>query len=193
MVMPNLAPIKACSVAEARIIGQMLGRAVNAPVTSSAGRLFDAVSSLLDLCHAVTYEGQAAMALEYAVERASPDERYPFGIEDRSSVMVVDWELMIRGILEDLARGTPAGRIAAKFHHTLAEIVVAVAQRVGERHVVLTGGCFQNAYLTERAATRLAAEGFRAYRHHSIPPNDGGIALGQAVAAIAAVEGGGPL
>ena len=190
--MAHLAPITACSVAEARIIGQMLARGVNAPITSSAGRLFDAVSSLAGLCHAVTYEGQAAMALEYAVERDAGDERYPFGIEDRSSVMVVDWELTIRGILEDLARGTPSGRIAAKFHHTLAEIVVSVAQRVGQSRVVLTGGCFQNAYLTERAATRLAAEGFRTYRHGSIPPNDGGIALGQAVAAIAAVEGGGP-
>jgi len=88
---------------------------------------------------------------------------------------------MARAILEDLSRGEPVGRISARFHNTLVAIVVEVARRAGEEKVLLTGGCFQNRYLLERAAERLGREGFRAYRHRRVPPNDGGIALGQVV------------
>jgi hydrogenase maturation protein HypF len=91
---------------------------------------------------------------------------------------------MLRTILEDVQRQAPLGMIAAMFHNTLAEMAVAVARRVGEARVVLSGGCFQNAYLTERTVHRLQAAGFRAYWHQRIPPNDGGIALGQ-IAAVA--------
>jgi hydrogenase maturation protein HypF len=90
---------------------------------------------------------------------------------------------MVCGILDDLRRGLSAGWIAAKFHNTLAEVIVAVAERVDEERVVLSGGCFQNLYLTERVVTRLRAAGFRPAWHQRIPPNDGGIALGQALAA----------
>src|SRR5205807_6105218 len=95
----------------------------------------------------------------------------------------VDWSLLIKAILSDQSRGLPAGVIAAKFHNTLIEAIAAVAQFVAEPKVVLTGGCFQNRCLTEHAIERLRRDGFRPYWHQRIPPNDGGIALGQIVAA----------
>jgi hydrogenase maturation protein HypF len=91
---------------------------------------------------------------------------------------------MIREILADVERKIPCGIISAKFHNALVEAIVAVAKRVGQNRVVLSGGCFQNRYLTERAVRRLQAEGFRPCWHQRVPPNDGGIALGQVVAAL---------
>jgi hydrogenase maturation protein HypF len=90
---------------------------------------------------------------------------------------------MVRAILKDVARGESVSNIARGFHDALADAIVAVAERAGERRIALTGGCFQNRYLTERAETRLAASGFDVYRHRLVPPNDGGLAVGQAVAA----------
>jgi hydrogenase maturation protein HypF len=91
---------------------------------------------------------------------------------------------MVFEILDDTSKGVSIGTISAKFHNTLAEIIVDVARRVGEERVVLTGGCFQNRYLTERTVRRLETEGLRPYWHQRVPPNDGGIALGQVFAAI---------
>jgi hydrogenase maturation protein HypF len=93
---------------------------------------------------------------------------------------------MILRLFQDLARGATIGAMAAQFHNALAEAIVQVAQKVGERRVVLTGGCFQNRYLTERAVGRLRVAGFRPYWHQRVPPNDGGIALGQIAAALRA-------
>jgi len=91
---------------------------------------------------------------------------------------------MIEAILVDVQQGVGVGIISARFHNALAESIVAVAKRVGQNRVVLSGGCFQNRYLTEHAVRRLQAEGFRPYWHQRVPPNDGGIALGQVVAAL---------
>ena len=99
-------------------------------------------------------------------------------------MLVVDWRPMVKDILADVKRHLPVGLISAKFHNTLAEIIIAVAQRVGQPQVALSGGCFQNRYLTVRTAARLEQEGFRPYWHQRIPPNDGGIALGQIVATL---------
>ena len=90
---------------------------------------------------------------------------------------------MIPEILIDLQKGQPVGEISAKFHNTLVEIIVAIARRVGEPRIVLTGGCFQNRYLIERSVRKLSQAGFQPYWHQRVPPNDGGIALGQVVAA----------
>ena len=171
----------------------MLNRKINSPITSSAGRLFDAVSALVGLRATTRFEGQAAMELEFAIGDIETDESYPFDlgnaeakseIEYPISKMVLDWAPMIAGILDDVRHAVSVAEIAAKFHNTLAEMIVAVATRVGESRVVLSGGCFQNRYLTERAVRRLQAEGFRPYWHQRVPPNDGGIALGQVVAAL---------
>jgi len=91
---------------------------------------------------------------------------------------------MIEGILADIERGTGANLISAKFHNALAASIVAVAKRAGQKRIVLSGGCFQNRYLTERTVQGLQAEGFHPYWHQRVPPNDGGIALGQIVAAF---------
>jgi len=130
-----------------------------------------------------TFEGQAAMQLEYALE-PGVDEFYSFEISEQTT-QIVDWAPMIAEILIDLQKGQTCGQISAKFHNTLAEIIVAVARRLGEQRVVLTGGCFQNRYLVERSVDRLREAGFKPYWHQRIPPNDGGIALGQVIAAAA--------
>lgn len=171
---------------EFRLMRQMLTKGVNSPVTSSAGRLFDAVASLIGLRQRATFEGQAAMELEFAIEPGL-DDSYPFLVQG-SEPFVVDWRPMIEAIVEEISARCSAGAIAAKFHNTLAEMVVAVARRIEQERVVLTGGCFQNCQLTERCVQRLIDAGFRPYWHQRVPPNDGGIALGQIVAAsLAAV------
>jgi hydrogenase maturation protein HypF len=98
--------------------------------------------------------------------------------------LIVDWAGIVRAILTDLQREVPLPLISAKFHNSLAEVIVAIAKRFGHPQVALSGGCFQNRYLTERSATRLTQEGFRPYWHQRIPPNDGGIAFGQIIAAL---------
>jgi hydrogenase maturation protein HypF len=168
------------STQELPLLRQMIEKRVNGPLTSSAGRLFDAVASLIGLRQEMSFEGQAAMEMEFAVQPGIVDA-YPFSLQEGSPV-VIDWEPAVRGILKDKRNGKFAGVIATKFHNMLAEAIVAVAQRVGEAKVVLSGGCFQNRYLTERAIDRLRQKNFRPYWHQRIPPNDGGIALGQVTA-----------
>ncbi|MCX7827441.1 MAG: carbamoyltransferase HypF, partial [Verrucomicrobiae bacterium] len=177
------APVRAFTRPELQVMRQMLQRGVNSPVTSSAGRLFDAVASLVGLRQTIRHEGQAAMDLEFAADGADEEEAYPFRTRGESAGIVIDWEPLIRAILDDISVAAPASRMAAKFHNALAEMIVAVARRVGLERVALSGGCFQNRMLTERAVQRLAQEGHRPYWHQRVPPNDGGIALGQAVAA----------
>lgn len=151
----------------------MLRKGINSPITSSAGRLFDAATALIGLRSHSSFEGQAAMELESVVIPC--EEAY-----DGSST---NWEAIVRGILNDVRHSVPTGRIAARFHNSLVEAMVHVATAAGEEQVVLTSGCFQNAYLTQRAVDRLRRAGFAVYWHELVPPNDGGIALGQIVAA----------
>ena len=178
--MSELAPVHAFSPRELELVRTMLRRNVNAPATSSVGRLFDAVAALLGLRQTAGFEGQAAMELESALEGAETDEDYPFQISPEG---MIEWEPLLHGILSDLKQHVPGGQVSARFHNTLAEIIVALAERVGEERIVLTGGCFQNKYLTERAVRRLQAKRFRPYWHQHFPPNDGSIALGQIMAA----------
>jgi hydrogenase maturation protein HypF len=167
---------------EISVLRQLLEKKINAPLTSSAGRLFDAVASLLGLRGRSTFEGQAAMELEFATQTGIGDA-YPFDLKGEVPSCIVDWQPMILALLHDLAHHQSAGVMAAKFHNTLTEMIVAVARKVGEPKIILTGGCFQNRYLTERTIDRLREENFRPYWHQRVPPNDGGIALGQVAAA----------
>jgi hydrogenase maturation protein HypF len=177
----TLAPVAQFSKTERGLIRQMLTKGISAPVTSSAGRLFDAVASLLGIRQVVTFEGQAAMELESAIG-SEVSEAYPFGLSN-AVPQVVDWAPTISEILIDLRRGISPGVISAKFHNTLADIIVEVARQVVTPKIVLTGGCFQNRYLLEQAVERLSQAGFKPYWHQRVPPNDGGIALGQIAAA----------
>jgi hydrogenase maturation protein HypF len=113
-------------------------------------------------------------------------EAYPFEIGENDSILVLDWQPTIALLLADRDRGVPISTVAARFHNTLVEMIVAVAKRMEQPKVALSGGCFQNKYLTERTIMRLRAEGFFPYWHQRVPPNDGGIALGQIVAAARA-------
>ena len=120
------------------------------------------------------------MELEFLTHEVATDAAYSFELVDGGSL---DWAPMIRAIVDETLAGMVAGVVSAKFHNTLTEMMVRVAKASGEEKVVLSGGCFQNRYLTERAVRRLREEGFRPYWHQRVPPNDGGIALGQVVAA----------
>jgi hydrogenase maturation protein HypF len=176
---PDLAPVRDFSGSDLAVIRQMLIKGSNSPVTSSAGRLFDAVASISGLRQQMSFEGQAAMELEFAIQPCVC-EAYSFEIKG-CSPRIVDWRPMIEEIMEDVRHGMAPGVISAKFHNALVEIIVTVARHVGQTRVVLTGGCFQNRYLTERSIQRLLEEGFRPYWHQRVPTNDGGIALGQIV------------
>jgi hydrogenase maturation protein HypF len=179
--------------AEIDVLSRALERGVNAPVTTSAGRLFDAAAALAGLVPRASFEGQAAMALEWAFD-PGVDGAYSFVVADGGSRWAramggwqpprwtVDWAPAILALVVDAARGETAGVISARFHRMLAAAIVAVAERVGEPRVVLTGGCFQNRRLSELAVAGLVRAGFRPYWHQRVPPNDGGIAVGQLAA-----------
>jgi hydrogenase maturation protein HypF len=152
------------------------------PLTSSMGRLFDAVASLTGLRQFTRFEGQAAMELEFVASRAQTDDTYPIAVRGERPFQL-DWQAMVQAILSDVWAGVPVGLISAKFHNALAAGIVEIARRIGLPRVVLSGGCFQNRRLLENAVTRLRAENFEPFWHRSVPPNDGGIALGQIVAA----------
>ena len=185
---------------ERRLLVQALDAGVNAPVTTSAGRLFDAVASMVGLRQRAAFEGQAAMDLEFAAGASdAPAAPYPFSVADGRAFhagswqpppFVVDWEPAVRALAADAAVGVPPATIAGRFHETLAAAIAAVAERVGEARVVLTGGCFQNRLLTERVVDRLRAAGLLPYWHQRVPPNDGGVAIGQ-VAALARARAAG--
>ena len=204
--MQDLAPVQAFSPEELLTIEQALAAHVNAPLTSSAGRLFDAVASLTGLRQKSRFEGQGAMDLEFAVDMNESDAKYPIHIAPDSyrqhvptgasrdqpvtspplgepaGTVILDWAAMVHAIISDLRREVPAWEISAKFHNTLAAGIIAVAEHFQEHRVVLSGGCFQNRYLLEHTVTSLRAAGFTPYWHQRVPTNDGGIALGQIVA-----------
>jgi hydrogenase maturation protein HypF len=164
----------------------MLDRGLNAPETSSVGRLFDAVASLAGVRQVSRHEGQAAMWLEGAIEPGAAREKgYAFAWrrESQAAPEVLDWAPMLEQLLDEVRSGVGSGLISARFHHGLVEAIVAMACRAGQERVVLAGGCFQNRYLLERTVGRLREAGFRPYWPQRVPPNDGGIALGQVVVA----------
>lgn len=171
---------------EYALFKQMLKRQLNSPVTTSMGRLFDGVASMLNLCHYASYEGEAAMRLEWACEKQNNDKGYHFDVidvtrADGKSEFIVDYEPFVIRLLADQQRGVRVGVCASRFHEALAALSVQAAQRVGLRHVLLTGGVFQNRHLSERCVQLLNGAGFLAHMHHQVPPNDGGIAYGQLI------------
>jgi len=178
--------VRAFSSAELAALRTMLARRLHTPVTTSAGRLFDAIASLLDLRQVASFEGQAAMELEFALAGTKEHNSYPYVVRDQEGSFCLDWEPAVRAVLDEAA--TDRAGASARFHNTLVEMSVDVARRIGERNVVLSGGCFQNRYLTERMVSRLLGAGYRPYWHQHVPPNDGGIALGQIMAAEAEIR-----
>lgn len=169
----------------------LLRSGIASPWTTSLGRLFDAVASLTGLCSQASFEGQAAMAVQFAAEReweagGGRAQSYPIDLvrsENSGTKWMVDWRPMISPILDDLGRGHRPELIAAQFHVSLADATVRVAHAAGLPRVVLTGGCFQNRLLLSFVRGRLEEAGFTVYSHSLVPPNDGGLSLGQAVVA----------
>jgi hydrogenase maturation protein HypF len=176
-----------------RLLLDALEKGINAIPTSSAGRLFDAVSALCGLCPRAGFEGQAPMRLEGVVSR-SPSGTYPFTLSGGDAGVTVHWKGMIEGVVADARRGVPAGKIARRFHETLADAALAAVARLSEssgaRHVVLSGGVFQNMTLLGLLLTGLRKRGMVPLIHRKVPANDGGISLGQAYYAAQRVAGG---
>jgi hydrogenase maturation protein HypF len=176
---------------ERKTLAAVLKRGINAPVTSSMGRLFDGVAAVLGVRQKVRHEGQAAMELEYRAHNSDDDGIYDIPLAANSGILKADWRPMLSEIIKDQDEGTAIEAIARRFHNSLSQLVVTVAESAGAERVVLSGGCFQNRLLTEGCIARLRAAGFQPYWHQNAPPNDGGIALGQLVGAakiIAAQE-----
>ncbi len=171
----------------------MMARGLNSPLTSSAGRLFDAVAAALGICReAIAYEGQAAIELETLALGAAggePGEAYPFGLVAAGDQWLLDPAPLWQTLLDDLARGQDLGLMALRFHLGLAQAAADLASRLaterGLATVALSGGVFQNKTLFEAIAQRLRHQGLRVLTHRQVPANDGGLALGQAVAAAA--------
>jgi hydrogenase maturation protein HypF len=183
----NLPVVKSFSAEELRMMCALLEKKFQSPETSSVGRLFDGVSALLGICGVAKFEGQAAMELEYALNGINTNEEYPCEIltvsSENSLKYNINWEPVARGILEDIKAAIPVGMMAAKFHNSLAGIAIAVCLKSGFERIVLSGGCFQNKYLTERIIFGLKDKGLLPYWHQRVPTNDGGLSLGQLIGA----------
>jgi hydrogenase maturation protein HypF len=181
---------------EATMVRRMIAAGVNCPLASSAGRLFDAAASLLGLCDEVSYEGEAALALEAAaVLAAGPPAALPWRLAARGGLLVYDPRPTLTSLAEAAGGGTPdTPRLAAAFHVTLAEVTVALVRHAaagaGRLPVCLSGGVWQNRLLTESVAAMARADGFDVYVNERVPANDGGIAYGQAAVAAARMAGG---
>lgn len=174
------------TAAQRETLRHMIRTGLNSPVTTSAGRLFDGIAAILGICGVSSYEGEAAMRLEYAVD-LTENGAYGLPLDSMpdSLATTLDWRPMIRRVVEDHRRGVPVSVIAARVHNALADAIVLQAQLTGCPRVALSGGCFQNRVLTERAAAALRRNGFDVLLHTRVPPNDGGVALGQLVSAAA--------
>ncbi|MBF0286891.1 MAG: carbamoyltransferase HypF [SAR324 cluster bacterium] len=170
----HLLPHQQFTASDLELLLQILKKKLNSPYTSSMGRLFDAVASIIGLCHEVHFEGQAAMKLEFITDPALTSQTYSLSFSSE-----IDWQSMILEIIQDQQQEFTLSKIATKFHNTLANLIVEAARQSGEQKIVLSGGCFQNRYLTEQAVEKLRSAGFQPYWHQRIPPNDGGISLGQ--------------
>ncbi len=170
----------------------MIEGGIQCPLTSSAGRLFDAVAALVGLRDLSTFEGQAAMELEWAACSAVSTECAPYGFlieESGSGPLRIDLRPMIAEIVAGLAHRHDTAVVARRFHVTLVAVVVHVCRRLrqqtGLEAVVLSGGVFQNALLLSQAIDALELDGFRVFRHRQVPPGDGGLSLGQLAIASA--------
>ncbi|MFH1854615.1 MAG: hypothetical protein ABH815_04810 [Candidatus Omnitrophota bacterium] len=173
------------------LISQIIDKKINSPLTSSMGRLFDAVSSLAGVCDKADYEGEAAIELEKAVSCQLSDISYKRGYDfkylDSKGLIIIDWAPVIKGVVEDLKSKKSKSEISLKFHnavcHMVKDVCLLLRKKYRVNKVCLSGGVFQNSYLIARIRLLLVKERFNVYCHKSLPAHDGNIALGQAVMA----------
>lgn len=175
-----------------RVVEQMINARLNSPMTSSVGRLFDAVASIAAVRDRVSYEAQAAIELEWLAQDAAPERGYRFDLDGSGAALVIDTRPVILAAAEDARNRVEPRRIARRFHSTIVEMVVQVCaelrRREGLNDVALSGGVFMNEILAHEVTETLSARGFRLHRHRIIPPNDGGLSLGQLAIAAARTE-----
>jgi hydrogenase maturation protein HypF len=179
------------------LVEKMLGSGFNTPMTTSAGRLFDAVAALAGIRDRVSYEGQAAMELEWQATKFADALAYPFELNEVSvgdpaeSKLLIDTRPLIREVANDAVKGATQGVIGRRFHTTMVEIIAEVCAWIRRTtkldKVVLSGGVFMNVLLTVEATRRLEMDGFRVYRHRLVPANDGGLSLGQLCVVAASI------
>lgn len=178
----TLAPVQALSTSELSILEEQLEKKINTPMTSSMGRLFDAVAALIGVRELITYEAQAAIELEALADRNELGY-YPWKIEEE----IIDVKTVLLGILADFSHEVPTNIISARFHNTIAQISLNVARQIRQdldiEHIALSGGVWQNKMLLEKTLELLRKEGFHPLIHQQMPPNDGCVAFGQAMIA----------
>lgn len=167
---------------ELRLFNQMLHGNINSPVTSSAGRLFDAVAAITGVSLRSAYEGHSAMMLEFAAD-TNVSECYDFQIS-KEKIYIIDWQPFIEGILQDVQDNVSNSLISGKFHNTLVKIILVMVQILGLKQVIISGGCFQNKLLLEKTIQKLNDNNFYLFCNHEIPANDGGLSAGQAAIAM---------
>jgi hydrogenase maturation protein HypF len=167
---------------------RMMEQGVNSPLTSSCGRLFDAVAALIGIRQQVNYEAQAAIELEMAMA-SSEDTAYPMKLVPEDGHWIVSTRPLFEALLDDLGRNLPAAAISRRFHNGLVEGFVELATLLQEKtalnRVCLSGGTFHNIYLSERLEARLSEAGFEVFTQKEVPSGDGGLSLGQALVAAA--------
>lgn len=179
---PELSTLSALTPHEAEIILAMLARDINCPVTSSAGRLFDALASLTGIAHRSRFESETAMLFEFAAMRSDDINSYELSIDTSRQPYVLDWRPMVTAVVQDVHSGISPDRIAARCHHTLSRMIAETVRTLGEKTVVLAGGCFQNRLLLTQTARHLRHTGHSVFWSQQIPINDGGISVGQLAA-----------
>jgi len=183
----NGLPLGEINPAELEIIKQQLKRKINSPMTSSAGRLFDAVSALVGVRGEIDYEAQAAIELEMLASDAMNAKAYPFVINSEEGIGVVGLRELLSALVRDVKDKVPPPEISLKFHNTIAEITAEMCKSIAKeskiKRVALSGGVFQNRLLLRLTMAALQKEGFDVLTHRLVPPNDGGVSLGQAVIA----------
>jgi len=176
------------------VVNWMIAKQINTPLTSSAGRLFDGIASLVGVRDEVQYEAQAAIELEQLAEERTEEDLYPICFHDQENRFVAGTRGIIRGVVDDLLIHTPIAVIAGRFHSTMAALIHQTCRRIrqttGLQDVALSGGCFQNVRLLTETVERLSADGFQVLTHHKVPSNDGGLALGQVAVAAAVLAKG---
>ena len=180
---------------EIEVIKRQLERRINSPLTSSMGRLFDAISALLGIRGEIDYEGQAAVELEmaaYEEDDAHDQESYPYHIVEDEGLRIVRLRDLLSAVIEDLHQGISRGRISVRFHNTVARMINEMCHLIADETpmgsgVALSGGVFQNRLLLRKTVSLLESSGFQVFTHRQVPCNDGGISLGQAVIANFAV------
>jgi len=199
----QLASIGQVTEVEVEVIQRQIERRINSPLTSSMGRLFDAISALLGIRGEIDYEGQAAVELEmaaysYVIARSVSDEAichaeesYPYRIVEDEGMRIVRLGDLLAAVIEDLHQDISKGRISVKFHNTVAQMINEMCRLIANEtdinQVALSGGVFQNRLLLRKAVSLLESSGFQVFTHRQVPCNDGGVSLGQAAIANFAV------